>query len=115
MSSLGKRYLKTSREEKEFVNGRRDPLLIVLYILHLLSRGPETITHVAYKANLNHRSARKYLSLLESRGFLQTARFTEGRVFLITQKGLTAMKDLMKAVQEVWAPVSIAPWQTTEA
>ena len=46
---------------RDFVKGKRDPLLIILYILQLLSNGPASITHVAYKTNLNHMSAQRYL------------------------------------------------------
>jgi len=68
------------------VKGKRDPILIILYILRLLSSRPASITHVAYKTNLNHMSAQRYLSLLEGRGFLQRVLSTEGRTFLISKR-----------------------------
>ena len=100
---------------RDFVKGKRDPLLIILYILRLLSSGPASITHVAYKTNLNHMSAQRYLSLLEGRGFLQRVLSTEGRMFSITQRGLVAMKDLMRAVEDVWPALGVTTRQETQA
>jgi len=100
---------------RDFVKGKRDPLLIILYILRLLSSGPASITHVAYKTNLNHMSAQRYLSLLEGRGFLQRVLSTEGRTFSITQRGLVAMKNLMRAVEDVWSALGVTTRQETQA
>jgi len=100
---------------RDFVKGKRDPLLIILYILRLLSSGPASITHVAYKTNLNHMSAQRYLSLMEGRGFLHRVLSTEGRTFWITQRGLVAMKNLMRAVEDVWSALGVTTRQETQA
>ena len=84
---------------------KRDSLLIILQILKLLSTGPSTITRVVYGGNLNHESAQRYLYLLEKRGFLETIVFEGEKLFSITRKGEQVMKDLKKAVDQVWPPV----------
>lgn len=74
-------------------------------MLRLLSSGPATITRVVYGTNLNHKSAQRYLSLLQRRGFLETVSSEDERLFSITPKGEQVLRDLKKAVNNVWAPV----------
>ena len=84
---------------------KRDSLQIILHILKLLSTGPTTITRVVYGTNLNHDSAQKYLYMLERRGLLEPMVFEGERLFSITRKGEQVMRDLKKAVNQVWPSI----------
>ncbi len=87
------------------MNSKRDSLQIILHILKLLNSGPTTITRVVYGTNLNHESAQRYLYLLEKRGLSETMVFEGERLFSITRKGEQVMRDLKKAVDQLWPPI----------
>lgn len=80
--------------------GKRGLLEIIASILSSLAENPLKKTHVTYKANLDSRSASKYMVLME-RLELATRSKEDPSYFVITQKGhefLGHYQELIKIV-----------------
>src|SRR5438309_3862169 len=84
-----------------FVNGKRDSILILYDILKIASVNPVSITRVTYGANLNHSSARRYLTHLQTRGLIESVDRAEGRYYMITSKGAEAARELERILRNV--------------
>ena len=76
------------------MNGKRDSILILYDILKIASSSPVSITRVTYGANLNHTSARRYLTHLQRRGLIEPVDQGEGRYYAITIKGAEVAREL---------------------
>ena len=83
------------------MNGKRDSILILYDILKIASAGPVSITRVTYGANLNHSSARRYLTHLQKRGLIESQDHAEGRYYLITSKGSEVSRELERIFRNV--------------
>lgn len=83
------------------VNGKRDSILILYDILRIASASPVSITRVTYGANLNHSSARRYLTHLQSRGLIEALDRAEGKYYMITAKGAEAARELERLLRNV--------------
>jgi len=93
-----------------FVNGKRDSILILYDILKIASVNPVSITRVTYGANLNHSSARRYLTHLQTRGLIESVDRAEGRYYMITSKGAEAARELERILRNVGTEKAVNPF-----
>ena len=72
-------------------------------MLHILAlRGPQKLTHVMYKANLNSKVTKENLDFLIQKGLVEERPVKKGNaVYSVTQNGLNVVKyfrELQKAL-----------------
>jgi predicted transcriptional regulator len=82
---------------KEYAEGtylRRSKLETYVDMLRVLARkGPLTLTHIMYKANVNCSVLKEYLVFLTKQGLVEERTIGKARVvFAITQRGITVLK-----------------------
>jgi len=82
---------------------RRSKLETYVDMLHILAlRGPQKLTHVMYKANLNSKVTKENLDFLIQKGLVEERPVKKGNaVYSVTQNGLNVVKyfrELQKAL-----------------
>src|SRR2546428_14071261 len=93
-----------------FVTGKRYSILILCDILRIASVNPVAITRVTYGANLNHLSARRYLTHLQTRGLIESVDRAERRYYMITSKGAEAARELERILRNVGTEKAVHPF-----
>jgi len=80
---------------------RRSKLEMHVDILKALAhRGPMKLTHITYKANVNFEALRACLDCLIKQNLVEERNVGKNRtVFVITQKGTTALKNFRELQQ----------------
>jgi predicted transcriptional regulator len=76
---------------------RRVPMQIILSILTNLEQGVDGKTHLMYRANLDSRALKRYLTFLNEKGFLLGVEKEGHSTFVLTDKGrdfLNRYRDL---------------------
>ena len=73
---------------------RRSKLEMYIDILRVLAhKGPQKLTHIMYKANVNCSVLKEYLGYLLKQGLVEERIIGKGRVvFAVTQRGVTVLK-----------------------
>lgn len=77
--------------------GRLDIIKDILEVIRSKS-GNIKPTHILYKSNLSHQMMQEYLAELMQKGFIQEHRFTQGKRYSITPKGLTYLQKYRSIV-----------------
>lgn len=80
--------------------GKRGLLEIVASILSSLAENPLKKTHITYKANLDSRSASKYMVLMERLELANRSK-EDPSYFVITQKGREFLKHYQELIKIV--------------
>jgi predicted transcriptional regulator len=73
---------------------RRSKLEMYVDILIVLAqKGPQKLTHMMYKANVNCSVLKEYLGFLIKQGLVEERTIVKARiVFAVTQRGITVLK-----------------------
>lgn len=80
---------------------RRSKLEISVDILNVLARkGPLSLTHVMYKANVNCNVLKNYLALLIKQGLVEERSILgERAVFVVTEHGIIVLNNFRNLTQ----------------
>jgi len=80
---------------------RRSKLEMNVAILNVLAqKGPLKLTHIMYKSNVNCNILTEYLDFLINQGLVEKRTIEkEHKVFKITQRGITVLKNFRELTQ----------------
>ena len=75
---------------------RRDRIELMLDILDSIRMGSHRISDIIYDVRANYNIVRKYLDILEMKGFIESKPEKNPRrhMFFLTKKGITAIRKL---------------------
>ena len=92
---------KQSFSEYSEITMRRSKLEMHIEILRVLyHNGPQKLTHLMYKANLNPNVLKEYLGFLTKQGLVEERSVGKDRaVFTVTQRGVTVLKSFREIKQ----------------